>query len=60
MYFLNHVLNYFMDLVYYCFVYYCCNDDAIWRFVYDFRDSIYIRVAKIEPRDNILNMHMIL
>jgi hypothetical protein len=38
MYFLNHVLNYFMDLVYYC-----CNDDAIWRFVYDFRDSdIYV------------------
>jgi hypothetical protein len=38
----------------------CCNIDVIWRFVYDFRDLIYIRVAKIEPRDNILNMHMIL
>jgi hypothetical protein len=38
MYFLNHVLNYFMDLVNYC-----CNIDAIWRFVYDFRDfDVYV------------------
>jgi hypothetical protein len=33
-YFLNHVLN---------LTIYCCNIDAIWRFVYDFRDSdVYV------------------
>jgi hypothetical protein len=33
---------------------------AIWRFMYDFRDLRCIRVTKIEPRDNILNIRMIL
>jgi hypothetical protein len=44
-YFLNHVLNLFMDLVNYC-----CNIDAIWRFVYDFRDSMYTCNQNRTPR----------
>jgi hypothetical protein len=55
MYFLNHVLNYFMYLVNYC-----CNIDAIWRFMCMILEIRYIRVTKIKPRDNTLNMRMIL
>jgi hypothetical protein len=44
MYFLNHVLNYFMDLVIYR-----CNIDAIWRFTCMILEIRCIRVAKIEP-----------
>jgi hypothetical protein len=44
---LIYILNHVMNL-------------AIWRFMYDFRDLRCIRVTKIEPRDNILNIRMIL
>jgi hypothetical protein len=50
-YFLNHVLN---------LTIYRCNIDAIWRFTCMILEIRYIRVTKIEPRDNILNIHMIL
>jgi hypothetical protein len=40
-YFLNHVLN---------LAIYRCNIDAIWRFVYDFRDSIYTCNQNQTPR----------
>jgi hypothetical protein len=38
---------------------YCCND-AIWRFTCMILGMRCIRVAKIEPRDNTLNIRMIL
>jgi hypothetical protein len=44
-----------MDLVNYC-----CNIDAIWRFMCMILEIRYIRVTKIEHRDNTLNMRMIL
>jgi hypothetical protein len=50
-YFLNHVLN---------LAIYRCNIDAIWRFTCMILEIRCIRVAKIEPHDNILNMRMIL
>ena len=50
-YFLNHVLN---------LAIYRCNIDAIWRFTCMILEIRYIRVIKIEPRDNILNIDMIL
>jgi hypothetical protein len=44
-YFLNHVLN---------LAIYHCNIDAIWRFTCMILEIRYIRVTKIEPRDNAL------